>query len=89
MTSKNILSYVGDVERIHSLKSSTLKQNSLIFVRCIDYSSCCGEINHPVLFDWIAGFANLNNKNWQLAPRKNAKAPRSVFVGSSTMEMDQ
>jgi hypothetical protein len=25
----------------------------------------------------------------QLAPRKNAKAPRSVFVGSSTLEMDR
>jgi len=25
----------------------------------------------------------------QLAPRKNAKAPRSVFVGSLTMEMDE
>jgi hypothetical protein len=75
---------VGGVERIHSLKSSTLKQNSLIFVRCIDYSSRHGEINHPILFDWIAGFDGA-----ACAAKKNAKAPRSVFVGSSTMEIDQ
>jgi hypothetical protein len=31
----------------------------------------------------------LITRNWQLAPRKNAKAPRIVFVGSSTMEMDR
>jgi hypothetical protein len=59
---KTFFSYVGGVKRIHSPKSSALKQNSLIFVSCIDYSSCRGEINHPVLFDRIAGFANLNNK---------------------------
>jgi hypothetical protein len=53
---------MGGVRRIHSLKSSALKRNSLIFVCCIDYSPCCGEINHPILFDRIAGFANLNNK---------------------------
>jgi hypothetical protein len=89
MKAKTFFSYAGGAKRIHSPKSSTLKQNSLIFICCIDYSSCCGEINHPVLFDRIAGFANLNRKNWQLAPRKNAKAPRIVFVGSSTMEMDR
>jgi hypothetical protein len=53
---------VGGVRRIHSLKSSALKRNSLIFVCCIDYSPRRGEINHPILFDRIAGFANLNNK---------------------------
>jgi hypothetical protein len=47
---------VGGVRRIHSLKSSALKRKSLIFVRCIDYSPRYGEINCPVLFDWIAGF---------------------------------
>jgi len=47
---------VGRVRRIHSPKSSALKRKSLIFVCCIDYSPCYGEINHPVLFDWIAGF---------------------------------
>jgi hypothetical protein len=48
--------------RFHSPKTSPLDQDSLIFVRCIDYSPRRGEINHPILFDWIAGFANLNNK---------------------------
>jgi hypothetical protein len=80
---------VGSARRIHSQKSSALKRKSLIFVCCIDYSPRYGEINHPILSDRIAGFANLNKKNWQLAPRKNAKAPRIVFVGSSTMEMDR
>jgi hypothetical protein len=48
---------VGEAKRIHSLKSLALKQNSLIFVRCIDYSPRYGEINHPVkTFDRIAGF---------------------------------
>jgi hypothetical protein len=41
---------------IHSPKTYPLDQDSLIFGRCIDYSPRCGEINHPVLFDWIAGF---------------------------------
>jgi hypothetical protein len=45
---KTFFSYVGGVKRIHSLKSSALKQNSLIFVRCIDYSPRRGEIHHPV-----------------------------------------
>jgi hypothetical protein len=76
-------------KRIHSPKSSTLKQNSLIFDCCIDYSPRHGEINHPILFGWIAGFAMVLVRIWQLAPLKNAKAPRNVFVGSSTMEMDQ
>jgi hypothetical protein len=75
---------VGGVRRIHSLKSSALKRKSLIFVRCIDYSPRYGEINHPVKN--LIGSRVLME---QLAPRKNAKAPRSVFVGSSTMEMDQ
>jgi hypothetical protein len=47
---------VGGVRRIHSPKSSALKRKSLIFVCCIDYSSRYGEINHPVLFERIAGF---------------------------------
>jgi hypothetical protein len=80
---------VGGAKRIHSPKSWALKRNSLIFDCWIDYSLCCGEINHPALFDRIAGFAMVLVRIWQLAPRKNAKAPRSVFVGSSTMEMDR
>jgi hypothetical protein len=36
--------------------------------------------HHPILFGRVAGFEQ------QLAPRKNAKAPRNVFVGSETME---
>jgi hypothetical protein len=47
---------VGGVRRIHSPKSSALKRKSLIFARRIDYSPRYGEINHPILFDWIAGF---------------------------------
>jgi hypothetical protein len=47
---------VGRVRRIHSPKSSALKRKSLIFVRRIDYSPRGGEINHPILFDRIAGF---------------------------------
>jgi hypothetical protein len=47
---------VVGAKRIHSPKSAALKQNSLIFVCCIDYSPRRGEINRPILFDWIAGF---------------------------------
>jgi hypothetical protein len=53
------------------------------FVDRIDFSPRDGEITYPISFDRVAGFEQ------QLAPRKNAKAPRSIFVGSLTMEMDQ
>jgi hypothetical protein len=76
---------VGGVKRIHSPKSSPLKQNSLIFVSCIDYSPGRGEIHYPVKQALIGSRVLME----QLAPRKNAKAPRIVFVGSSTMEMDR
>jgi hypothetical protein len=46
----------ASTRRFHSPKTSSVKQDSLIFVRRIDYSPPCGEINHPILFDWIAGF---------------------------------
>jgi hypothetical protein len=75
---------VGGMRRIHSPKSSALKRKSLIFVCCIDYSPRYGEINRPV--NNLIGSRDLME---QLAPRKNAKAPRRVFVGSSTMEMDR
>jgi hypothetical protein len=44
------------MKRIYSPKTYPLDQDSLIFVRRIDYSPRYGEINHPILFDWIAGF---------------------------------
>jgi hypothetical protein len=80
---------MAGAKRIHSPKTSQLEQDSLIFVRCIDYSPRRGDINHPILFNWIAGFAMVLVRIWQLAPRKNAKAPRNVFVGSATTEMDR
>jgi len=62
---------VGGVRRIHSPKSSALKRKSLIFVCCIDYSPRYGEISHPILFDRIAGFANLNKKKLAACAAKN------------------
>jgi hypothetical protein len=44
------------MKRIYSPKTSPLDQDSLISARRIDYSPRYGEINHPILFDWIAGF---------------------------------
>jgi hypothetical protein len=57
-------------EPIHSLKTPPIKQDSLIFVGCIDFVPRDGEIDHPVTRDRVAGFEE------QLAPRNNAKAPR-------------
>jgi hypothetical protein len=62
LTGKSFVSRATDGQSIHSPKPSALDQDSLIFVCCIDYSGRYGEINHPVLFDRVAGFANLNNK---------------------------
>jgi hypothetical protein len=53
---KTFFSCPAHGERFHSLKTSLFDQDSLIFARRIDYSLRCGEINHPILFDWIAGF---------------------------------
>jgi hypothetical protein len=55
--------------RFHSPNASPIKQDSLIFVCCIDFPPRDGEIDHPVVFGWVAGFEQ------QLAPRNNAKAP--------------
>jgi hypothetical protein len=48
---KTFFSCTAGAKRIHSPKTSPLKQDSLIFVRCIDYSPRCGEINYPISFD--------------------------------------
>jgi hypothetical protein len=56
--------------RFPSPKTSPFKQDSLIFVGRIDFQPDDGEIDHPGMFDRVAGFEE------QLAPRKNAKAPR-------------
>jgi hypothetical protein len=53
---KTFFSCPVGAKRFHSPKTAPLDQDSLIFVCCIDYSPRRGEINHPVLFDWIAGF---------------------------------
>ena len=53
---KTIFHHGGRRECIRCFKAAPFKQDSLIFVRRIDYSPPCGEINHPILFDWIAGF---------------------------------
>jgi hypothetical protein len=53
---KTFFSRATQGERFHSLKTSPLEQDSLIFVRRIDYLPRRGEINRPILFDWIAGF---------------------------------
>jgi hypothetical protein len=54
---------------IHSPNTSPIKQDSLIFVCCIDFAPHHDEIDHPITLDRVAGFEE------QLAPRKNAKAP--------------
>jgi hypothetical protein len=85
LLNKNLFYRRDRAKRFYSPKTSPPDQDSLIFCRCIDYSERRGEINHPVLFGWIGSRVLMK----QLAPRKKAKAPRIVFVGFSTMEMDQ
>jgi hypothetical protein len=53
---KTSFSRAARVKRIHSPKPSAPDQDSLIFARCIDYSGCYAEINHPVLFESDRGF---------------------------------
>jgi hypothetical protein len=69
-------------------------QDFLISSCCIDILSRHGVIDHPILTEGEIEHPNpheIGSRNLmeQLAPRKNAKAPRSVFVGSPTMEMDE
>jgi hypothetical protein len=59
------------------------------FCLLIDIPRHDGEIDHLIERDTIAGFAMVLVGIWPLAPRNNAKAPRSLFVGSSTMEMER
>jgi hypothetical protein len=69
-------------------------QDFLISSCCIDILSRHGVIDHPILTEGEIEHPNpheIGSRNLmeQLAPRKNAKAPRSIFVGSLTMEMDE
>ncbi|MFZ3361666.1 MAG: hypothetical protein WA177_23215 [Xanthobacteraceae bacterium] len=60
-------------------------QSSLsYFLRCVDFQRYRDEIDHPIFV--AIGSRDLTE---QLAPRKNAKAPRNVFVGSSPWRWSQ
>jgi hypothetical protein len=50
----------------------------LFCLAALTFFSLMLRSHHPVTPDRVAGF------ELQLAPRKNAKAPRSIFVGRST-----
>jgi hypothetical protein len=45
---ENIVSWARLVGRIHSLRAALFKQDSLIFVCCIDFSPRYGEIHDPI-----------------------------------------
>jgi hypothetical protein len=79
------LFHVGTMlRRIYSRNAAQCDRDFLIIVCCIDISPRGAEIERPN--SQTTGSRNLME---QLAPRKNAKAPRNVFVGSAAMEMDE
>jgi len=43
-------------QSFHSLLIVPVEQDSLIFIGCIDFALCDGEIDHPVIIDRVAEF---------------------------------